>query len=124
METVDGVTHKTQPTPTKPNEAWGLKPPDPNSGIRPIEVRSPAHKGLEVASHQTETGEKTQMSPSGLRPTRLEADRVISTFLFDPNLKPRPQNLHQGEASGPPESISRVTQASFGRRVKEQWNTT
>ena len=27
------------------------------------------------------------MSPSGLRPTRLEADRVISTFSFDPNLE-------------------------------------
>jgi len=33
VETTDGVMHKTQPTPTKPNGAWGLEPPDPNSGI-------------------------------------------------------------------------------------------
>ena len=64
------------------------------------------------------------MSPSGLHPTLLEADRIISTFSFDPNLEPSPQNLHQGEASGPPESLSRATQASIGMRVKEQWNAT
>ena len=33
-ETMDGVTHKTQPTLTEPNGARGLEPPDPNSGIR------------------------------------------------------------------------------------------
>ena len=32
-ETMDGVTHETRPTPTEPNEARGLEPPDPNSGI-------------------------------------------------------------------------------------------
>ena len=32
-KTADGVTHKTWPTPTEPNEARGLEPPDPNSGI-------------------------------------------------------------------------------------------
>ena len=37
-ETTDGVTHKTHPTPTEPNGAQGLKPPDPNLGIRPTEV--------------------------------------------------------------------------------------
>ena len=46
------------------------------------------------------------MSPSGLCSTLLEADRVISTFLFDPNLESIPQNLHRGESSGPPESLS------------------
>ena len=65
-----------------------------------------------------------QMSPSGPRPICSEADRVISTFSFDPNLEPNPQNLHQGEASRPPESVSGMTQASTGRRVKEQWNAT
>ena len=45
------------------------------------------------------------MSPSGLRLTHLEADRVISTFSFNPNLELSPQNLHQGEANGPPEPI-------------------
>ena len=33
VETTDGVTHKTWPTPTEPNGAQGLEPPDPNSGI-------------------------------------------------------------------------------------------
>ena len=46
------------------------------------------------------------MSPSGSRPICSEADRVISTFSFDPNLEPCPQNLHRGEASGPPERSS------------------
>ena len=33
VKTVDGVKHKTRPTPTEPNGARGLEPPDPNSGI-------------------------------------------------------------------------------------------
>ena len=37
-ETVDGVMHKTWPTPTEPNAARGLEPLNPNSGIRPTEV--------------------------------------------------------------------------------------
>ena len=37
-ETMDGVTHEIWPTPTNPNGARGLKPPDPNSGIQLIEV--------------------------------------------------------------------------------------
>ena len=64
------------------------------------------------------------MSPSGLRPTYLEVDRVISTFSFDPNLKPTPQNRHCGEAVGPPKSLFEMAWASTRRRVKEQWNTT
>ena len=32
-ETADRVTHKTRPTPTKPNRARWLEPPDPNLGI-------------------------------------------------------------------------------------------
>ena len=64
------------------------------------------------------------MSPSGICPTHLEADKVISTFSFDPNLELIPQNLHQGEASGPPKSVSKMTQASTRRRVKKQWNAT
>ena len=73
----------------------------------------------EAVSHQTEPGEKTQMSPNNLRPTCSEANRVISTFSFDPNLEPCLKNLHQGEASGPPESVSRTTQAPAGRQVKD-----
>jgi len=38
VETLDGVMHKTQPTPTEPNGVWGLKPPDPDSGIQSTEV--------------------------------------------------------------------------------------
>ena len=64
------------------------------------------------------------MSPSGPRPIRFEADRVISTFSFDPNLEPCPQNLHRGEASRPPKLVSRTIRASIERRVKEQWNAT
>ena len=91
---------------------------------RPTRVRRQAHEGLEAASHQTKPGEKTQMSPSGPRPIRSEADRVISTFSFDPNLEPSSQNLYRGEASGPPESVFGTTRASTGRQVKEQWNAT
>ena len=69
------------------------------------EVQRLAHKGLKATSRQTESGEKTQMSPSSLCPPRSEADRVISTFSFDPNLEPSPQNLHRGEANGSPEPI-------------------
>ena len=79
----------------------------------------PTREGHKVASCQTEPGEKMQMCPSGLCLTHSEADRVISTFLFDPNLEPSPQNLHRGEASGPPKSLSGATRASVGRRVKE-----
>ena len=114
-KTADGVTHKTWPTPTEPNGARGLEPPDPNSRIRLIEVRRPAHEGLEAASCQTEPGEKKRMSPSGPRPICLEVDRVISTFSFDPNLEPCPQNLHRGKASGSPESVSGMTRASARR---------
>ena len=60
------------------------------------------------------------MSPSGLCLTRSEADRVMSTFLFDPNLKPCPQNLHRGEANRPPESVSGMAQAYAKRQVKEK----
>ena len=91
---------------------------------RSTEVRRPAHEGLEAASCQTEPGEKKRMSPSGPRPICLEVDRVISTFSFDPNLEPCPKNLHRWEVSGPPKSVSRMTRASTGRRVKEQWNAT
>ena len=124
VETMDGVTHETRPTPIEPNEAWGLEPPYPSSGIQLTGVRRPAHEGLEAASCRIEQGQKMQMSPSGLRLTRLEANWVISTFSFDPNLEPSPQNLHRGKASGPPESLSGVTRASTGRQVKEQWNAT
>ena len=86
VETMDGVMHKTRPTPTEPNGAWGLEPPDPDSGIRPTEVQRLAREGLEATSCQIEPGEKTQMSPSGLCPSLLEADKVISTFSFDPSL--------------------------------------
>ena len=35
METMDGVTHRTRPTPTKPNGAQGLGSPDADSGNQP-----------------------------------------------------------------------------------------
>ena len=48
------------------------------------EVRRLAHEGPEATYVEQEPREKTQMSLSGLRPTCIEADRVISTFSFDP----------------------------------------
>ena len=53
-------------------------------------VRRIASEGLEATSRRSEPREKTQMSPSGPCPTRSKADRVISTFSFDPNLEPYP----------------------------------
>ena len=73
---------------------------------RPTRVQRPTHKGLEAASRQIEPGEKMQMSPSGPRLVCSKADKVISTFSFDPNLEPCPHNLHRGEASGPPRPVS------------------
>ena len=35
-ETMDGVTHGTRPTPTKPNGAQGLRSPDTDSGNQSI----------------------------------------------------------------------------------------
>ena len=36
IETTYGVTHKTRPTPTKPNRARRLEPPDPESTSSPL----------------------------------------------------------------------------------------
>ena len=76
-KTTDGVMHEIWPTPTEPNGARGLKPPNPNSGIRLTKVQRPAREGLEAASRQTEPGEKTQMSLNGLCPFRITADGAI-----------------------------------------------
>ena len=45
------------------------------------------------------------MSPSGLTRPHSEADRDMS---FDSNPEPNPQNLHRGEANGPPEPNERL----------------
>ena len=42
-ETADGVTHEIWPTPTEPNRARGLEPPDLNSGMQLSEVQRLAH---------------------------------------------------------------------------------
>ena len=62
-KTEDGVTHEIWPTPTDPHGAWGLKLPDPNSGIHLTGVQRPTHEGLEAASRQTEPGEKNLDEP-------------------------------------------------------------
>ena len=82
VETKDGVMHEARPTPTKPHGARGLEPPDPRSIGRGSKA---AHEGLEAASHQTEPGRKKQMSLSCLCPSRLEANKAVSTFSFDPS---------------------------------------
>ena len=64
------------------------------------------------------------MSPSGPSLVCFEADKVISTFSFDPNLETCSQNFHRGEASVPPGSVSETIEASVGTWVKEQWNAT
>ena len=64
------------------------------------------------------------MSPNDPRLIRLEADRVILTFSFYPDLEPCPQNLHRVEASGPPGLVSGTTQAFAETWVQEQWNDT
>ena len=61
-----------------------------------------------------------QMSP--VRPSPSLANRVISTFSFDPKPLPSPQNLHRWEAIRPPGSVFGTTQASARLKVKEQWN--
>ena len=50
-ETVDRVTHKTWLTPTEPNGARWLAPPDRDLGIRLVEIQRLAREGLEAASH-------------------------------------------------------------------------
>jgi len=52
-ETTNGVMHEIRSTPTEPNKAWGLKPPDPNSEIQLTGVERLAHEGLEAASRRT-----------------------------------------------------------------------
>ena len=62
------------------------------------------------------------MSPSGLHPTHLEVDRVISTFSFDPNLQPSPQNPIDGRPSGhlsrPPERLGHLLEGGLRRSGK------
>ena len=50
VETMDGVMHETQPTPTKSNEPQGLELPDPNSGIQLTEVQRLTREGFEATS--------------------------------------------------------------------------
>ena len=50
-ETTNRVMHKTWPTPTEPNGAWGLEPPDPNLGIRPTKVQRSVREGHKATSH-------------------------------------------------------------------------
>ena len=69
-ETMDGVMHKTWPTPTEPNGAQGLEPSDPDSGIRLTEVRRLAREGSEATSCQTrargENADEPQWPPPNL----------------------------------------------------------
>ena len=73
------------------------------------EVRRPAYEGLEAVSRQTEPGEKNGNEPQRSLPYPAKKRTGTSRpFSFDPNLEPSPQNLHRGEASGPPEPIERL----------------
>ena len=71
-----------------------------------IRVQRLAREGLEAASCQTEPGEKNRDEPQRPCPTPLGSRQGrLNLFSFDSNPKPNPQNLHRGEAIGPPEPI-------------------
>ena len=84
------IQHERQMTKVRRPTREGLVAASRQHERQSTRVRRPAHEGLEATTCRIELGEKTYMSPSGLCPTRSEVDRVISTFLFDPNLEPCP----------------------------------
>ena len=60
-------------------------------------------------------GEKLRGAPAALpdpAQKRIGTSRPLS---FDSNPEPNPQNLHQGEAIGPPEPIERLGHLPGGR---------
>ena len=115
VKTADRVTHEIWPTPTEPNKAWGIKPLNPNSGIQLTGVQRPACEGFESTSRQTEPGEKNRDEPQRPCLTPLRSGQGhLKPFSFDSNLEPNPQNLHRGEANGPPEPIERLGHLSGG----------
>ena len=78
-ESEDGVMRETRPTPIRPQGARAAR-----SKIEGPRFKSYLAKGPRPPPHvKQKPGEKTQMSLSSLCPTRIEADRVISTFSFD-----------------------------------------
>ena len=81
-----------------------------------IEVRRPAHKGLEATSRRIEPGEKNRDEPQRPCPTPLRSGQGhldLSHSIL--NLEPNPQNQHRGEANGPLEPIERLGHLSGGR---------
>ena len=122
-ETKDGVTRETWLTPIRPQQGLGTQAA--RSDIeRPRFVGRPA-KGSRPPRVKQSQGEITETSPQRPCPTPLRSGQGrLDLFSFESNPEPNPQNLHRGEANGPPESLSRVTWASTERWVKEQWNDT
>ena len=57
METEDGVTHETWPTPFEPHGARGLKPPDPRSKDQGSKANSRRARGRLMSNK--EPGRKT-----------------------------------------------------------------
>ena len=73
------------------------------------EVRRSARKGLEATSRRTEPGRDNRDEPQRPCPTPLRSEPGrLDLLSFDSNLEPNPQNLHRGEAIGPPELIERL----------------
>ena len=73
------------------------------------EVRRSAREGLEAASRRTEPGRDNRDEPQWPCPTPLRSEPGrLDLLSFDSNLEPNPQNLHRGEAIGPPELIERL----------------
>ena len=73
------------------------------------EVRRSAREGLEAASRRTEPGRDNRDEPQRPCPTPLRSEPGrLDLLSFDSNLEPNPQNLHRGEAIGPPEPIEQL----------------
>ena len=83
-ETENGVTRESRPALVEPHGARGLELPDPRLEGRGSKAGSRKARGR-LMSNKEPRG-KTWMSLNGMCPPRLEADKAISTFLFDPSL--------------------------------------
>ena len=60
-------------------------------------------------------GEKPWWAPAALPDPAQKWTGTSRPFSFDSNIEPNPQNLHRGEANGPPEPIERLGHLPGGR---------
>jgi hypothetical protein len=81
-------------------------------------------KGSRLPRVKQSQGRKHRRAPSSPRPVCREVDKSSQPSHLIPNLCQTHRISIEGEASGPPELVSGMTQASTGLQVKEQWNVT